>query len=111
MSEERKQNELKSVILIDVDSTREQQINFSKPDSEKEPETREDAYLMVMTDIRCVTYGLATLINLAAENQFADKENLLEQCIQALRLSLADEPTEPTDEATESPESEDNTNQ
>lgn len=105
MSEEVKENGLKSAIMIDVDTSREQQIMFSKPESELEPETREDAYKMVMTDIRCVTYGLATLISLSHENGFADKDDLLNQCIEALKGSLADEPTEEaSEEATDETE-------
>ena len=96
--------------MIDVDSSREQQITFSKPDSEKEPETREEAYVMVMNDVRCLTYGLATLISLAHENGFSDKDGLLDQCIQALQVSLA-EPEETEAPAPEKTETDESSNQ
>lgn len=74
--------------MIDVDSTREQPIMFSKSDSDKEPETKEEAFEMVITDIKCLTFGLATLINLAHVNGFGTKDELLEECVKALTTTL-----------------------
>lgn len=82
-------SEFKTVLMIDVDSAREQQIMFSKPDFEKEPETREEAYTMVLNDVRCLTFGLATLIGLSHDNGFVDKNELLNQCIEGLKATIA----------------------
>jgi len=88
---------MKNIILINVDTEREQQIIIGKPEEIKKPENREEAGIMITEDLTCVCEALCTLINMANDNGYALKKDLVEISVKRLNELL------------ETPEKEENT--
>jgi hypothetical protein len=79
---------LKNKMFIDVDTSREQPIMFGKPPEVKPPATREEAAKFILLDIACLAEALSTLIFLAGENKYGDKNELINASIKTLYGAL-----------------------
>ena len=75
---------MKNIILINVDTERDQQIIIGKPEEIQKPQNREEAGIMITEDLTCVCEALCTLINMAADNGYADKKDLIDISIKRL---------------------------
>jgi len=68
---------MKNTIYIDVDTDKEKPITFSKPSGVEQPTDFDGAKSLILNDITCLCEGLCTLVNLADQNQYAKKEDLI----------------------------------
>lgn len=75
---------MKNIIQINVDTEREQQIIITKPEEIKKPETREEAGTMITQDLTCICETLCMLINMASDNGYANKKELVDISIKRL---------------------------
>jgi hypothetical protein len=80
-----------NTIIIDIDSERDRQILFSKPSTIPQPTTTEEAKEMVITDIKCVTEALYSMIKTASDNGYCDKNVTINSCMLYLHNKLIDE--------------------
>jgi len=103
---------MKNTIYIDIDTDREQVILLGKGADSPPPTSPEEAKEMVLNDVECMTEALISLMHLAHENKFGDKEVLFDGVMKKFfdyRKTFnvevdIDQPTEPS-------ETEDNTNE
>jgi hypothetical protein len=72
---------MKNIIIIDVDTEREQQLQIGKPSETKQPTTPEEAKEIILTDISCVAETLNLMINIAHDSGYANKKELVEKAI------------------------------
>ena len=77
---------MKNVIIIDIDTERENQLQISKQTADSIPSSKEEAKDIVLRDIACICEGLRHMISIADENGFMDKKTLIETSIKHLRL-------------------------
>lgn len=68
---------MKNTIYIDIDTDRDQPIRFSKPNGINEPVDFEESKLLVLNDITCLCESLLTLIELADQNGYSNKNGLV----------------------------------
>lgn len=81
--------EIKNFICIDVDTTRKNNIiKLTKPASMAQPTNFAETANMVLLDISCIAEALATLIYIAGENKYADKNELINASIKTLYRAL-----------------------
>ena len=82
---------MKNTIYIDVDTEREQQIIIGKGPENEPPANKEEAAKMIINDIACVCEVLCTLINVADQNQYAKKDELITESIKQLTKMLVED--------------------
>lgn len=82
------QNPIKNTIIIQIDSESDRQIQFSKPAGILAPTNRDEAGQMLLTDITCMAQAMKTLINVAGNNGYADKNELVNATIKTLYEAL-----------------------
>jgi IS30 family transposase len=82
------QNPIKNTIIIQIDSESDRQIQITKPASIPRPTNREETSEMLLTDITCVAQALKSLISVAGNNGYADKNELINACIKTLYEAL-----------------------
>jgi hypothetical protein len=75
---------MKNTLYIDIDSEREQPILIGKGPDSVGPQTKEEAANMVQIDIKCMAEALISLIHLADQNGYGDKEQLVNESIALL---------------------------
>lgn len=75
----------KNILLIDIDSEREESILFSKPDSVTEPTNKEEGIKTVIDDIKTLSHALGLLIDFADANDFAKKEVLIQESFKVIK--------------------------
>jgi len=75
---------MKNVLILDLDTERENTLIFAKPEGVQLPTTKEEASIMMLEDIKTLTEGLSTMINLSDMNGFHTKESLVEAVIKHL---------------------------
>lgn len=75
-------NFMKTSLYIQVDTEQQYPINLSKPSDQPQPETEEEAQVMVINDITALTETLCLLVNVAAEKKYSDKNHLINAIIQ-----------------------------
>lgn len=63
-------------IFIDINTERERPIIFGKPPDVAPPENKEEAAKMILNDIACLAEAISTLILMAEQNEYGDKEKL-----------------------------------
>jgi hypothetical protein len=68
---------MKNTIYIDVDTDKENPITFSKPSSIEQPIDSDGMKSLILNDITCLCEGLCTLVNLADQNNYSKKEDLI----------------------------------
>lgn len=81
-------NQIKNSIYIDIDTEREKPILFSKPPSIEQPKTPSEAAKMILLDIGCLAEALTTLIYIAGEYKYGDKNELINASIKTLYGAL-----------------------
>jgi hypothetical protein len=79
---------MKNKIFLDIDTERAQPIQIGKPEEFNKPTTPEEAQQMVSIDIACVCEALCTLIHIADQNKYGNKELLVKASIEALNTML-----------------------
>lgn len=88
------QNPIKNTIIIHVDTEAERQVQLSKPASIAAPTNREETRTMLLTDITCMAQAMKALIDVAGNNGYADKNELINATIKTLYEAL--EPSDKT---------------
>jgi hypothetical protein len=87
------QNPIKNTIIIQIDSEAERQIQFSKPAGIAAPTNKQEASDMILTDITCMAQALKSLISVAGNNGYADKNELINASIKTLYEALEGDKT------------------
>jgi len=75
----------KNILLIDIDSDREEAILFSKPDNTNQPKNKEDGVKTIINDIKTLSHALNLLISFAEINEFAKKDELIDECLKVIK--------------------------
>lgn len=75
---------MKTLLLIDIDSDRQQKVILGKPNEIKPPTNFEEAQLLVNTDVVCVCEALCALIDLADQNGYSKREVMVTEAIKNL---------------------------
>lgn len=75
---------MKNIVILDFDSTKEKPLTILKPNDFIKPETPEAEKKMIMDDISVTFEALRTLIDVAGNNGYADKNSLINTAIEAL---------------------------
>lgn len=70
---------MKNIIYIDIDSDREQPILIGKGAESPIPQNKEETAKMVQIDINCMAEALVSLIHLADQNAYGEKNELLDR--------------------------------
>jgi hypothetical protein len=81
---------MKNFIFIDVDTDREKPIVFGKPPEMAPPENKEEAAKMILNDISCLAEAIKTLITMASQNGYADRNELAIATVNTIYNSLQD---------------------
>ena len=79
---------MKNLITIDVDTDREQPILIGKGADIPSPTNKEEARDMIINDIKCVCETLCMLIDVADQNKYALKAELITESIKQLTKML-----------------------
>lgn len=79
---------MKNIIIIDVDSEREQQLQIGKPSDIQPPTTPEEAKAIILNDISCVYETFKTMVNIADQSGYAKKEELIKTAVKNLTEML-----------------------
>jgi hypothetical protein len=82
---------MKNTIYIDVDTEREQHILIGKGPENEPPANKGEAAKMIVNDIACVCEALCTLIQVADQNDYAKKDELITESIKQLTKMLVQE--------------------
>lgn len=72
---------MKNTIYIEIDTENETPIMFGKSPDSKMPTNAQEAGEMVLVDIKCLTEALMSLIYLADQNKYGNKNELLNEAI------------------------------
>lgn len=68
---------MKNTIYIEIDSEKATPILFGKGPESPKPTTPEEAGAMILVDINCLTEALLSLIHLADQSGYGNKNELL----------------------------------
>jgi hypothetical protein len=79
---------MKNSICIDVDTDRDPIIKISKPLGQEIPSDGDAVKTMILNDITCVSEALSTLINMANNNGYSKKEDLVKAIVSRLQDML-----------------------
>lgn len=79
---------MKNLITIDVDTDREKPILIGKGAEVLTPTNRDEARDMIINDIKCVCETLCILIDVADQNKYALKSELVTESIKQLTKML-----------------------
>ena len=80
---------MKTKIFLDIDTERTQPIQIGKPEEFNKATTPEEVKEMINIDIACVCEALCTLIHMADQSKYGDKEQLIKASIEHLNNMLA----------------------
>ena len=72
-------------IGIEFDSEKKPRINFVKGVGSPIPQNHEEATPMIINDIKLLTEALVTLIDVADQNDYAEKDVLVSEAIATLQ--------------------------
>ncbi len=76
---------MKNIIMVDLDTEREQKIKITKPDNiVKEISDEKTAKEMVVKDISTLCNGIGALIQVGEDNGYFEAEKLSNLCIKYL---------------------------
>ena len=75
-------------IFIDIDTEREKPIIFGKPPDITPPENKEEAAKMILNDISCLAEAITTLIIMAGQNGYANKDELMVATVNTIYNAL-----------------------
>jgi hypothetical protein len=82
---------MKNIVLIDIDTEREQPVLIRKPSTIVPPNTPEETKKMLTDDIACTCEALCMMIKMASDNGHGDKEDLVRTSIKYLNDVLKNE--------------------
>ena len=80
---------MKNVIIIDVDTEREQQLQIGKPSDIQAPTSPEEAKAIIVNDIACVFETFKTMVLIADKSGYGKKEDYIKTAITDLNELLA----------------------
>lgn len=84
---------MKNILILNIDTNRDQPIIIAKPPDSVPPATPEQAKEMVLIDIKCITESLCRLIDIAHLNGYGDKVTLTDEAILTLhQMKIEEEP-------------------
>lgn len=72
---------MKNIIILDVDSERNPRVVLSKPPDTVLPTNANETTIMLVNDIACVCEALCSMIQIAHNNGYANKESLIKECV------------------------------
>jgi hypothetical protein len=72
---------MKNIIIIDVDTEREQQLQIGKPSDIKAPTSPEEAKSIIINDISCVFETFKHMIIIADQSGYGKKEDFIKSAI------------------------------
>jgi hypothetical protein len=75
---------MKNLIIIDIDTEREQIVQINKSADFVLPTTPDEAKKMIINDISCTLEALCTLIKISDANHYANKKELISTCFKYL---------------------------
>lgn len=76
---------MKNIIVIDIDTDRENQVEFSKTDDFVHPISEHETINMVINDIKTLTHGLGSFIKIAESIGVSSSKDLLDEAVKLLR--------------------------
>jgi hypothetical protein len=79
---------MKNQIIIDIDTEKEKPIIIAKGKGYEPPKTKEEAQVMIITDIACVVDALLSMIHVADQNSYVDKNVIVGKIIKELNQYL-----------------------
>lgn len=83
---------MKNIIMVDLDTDREQQVKITKPEGMVENlNDTKSAKDMVIADISTLCNGLGTLIQVGGENGYFKAEDLASLCVKYLNDNFLNE--------------------
>lgn len=83
---------MKNIIMVDLDTDREQQVKITKPEGMVENlNDAKSAKDMVIADISTLCNGLGTLIQVGGENGYFKVEDLASLCVKYLNDNFLNE--------------------
>jgi hypothetical protein len=81
---------MKNVLIIDLDTERENALIFAKPEGVTLPTNKDEASTMMLEDIKTLTEALSTMIALSDANGFHTRESLVEAVMKHLNYNQND---------------------
>ena len=82
---------MKNIIIIDIDTEREQPVLIGKGKETPPPSTVEEATKMLFEDIACTTDALISMVHIVDQNKYGTKEDLIEKIKIQLNSYLTNE--------------------
>lgn len=79
---------MKNVIIIDVDTEREQQLQIGKPSDIQAPTSSDEAKAIIVNDIGCVFETFKTMVLIADQSGYGKKEDYIKTAIKDLNELL-----------------------
>lgn len=76
---------MKNVIMVDVDSERENQVIFNKPNDFVFPTNPDEARSVVIDDLKTLAHGLGCLIRIAQDSGYGTANEMLNETIELLK--------------------------
>ena len=77
-----------NAIFVDIDTERDRQIIFSKPQESTPPQNAEEAAKMIIMDIACLSEAVKVLIDVAVDNNYGKREELVKAAITTIQSTL-----------------------
>ena len=84
---------MKNIIIIDIDTEREQSVKIGKPESFTPPTNKEEAKNVMDNDILCVVEALCSLIHTSDQSGYTNKSILIQATNKYLGELLEDKNT------------------
>ena len=79
---------MKNIIIIDIDTEREQQLQIGKPSDIQPPNSQEEAKEIITTDISCVYEAFKMMVRIADQSGYGKKEEFVKTAIADLNEFL-----------------------
>lgn len=70
---------MKNILIVDVDTEREQPILISKGEGVERPKDAAEASKMILEDISCLFEAMLTLVHIADQNEYTKKADIVNQ--------------------------------
>lgn len=71
--------------MVDVDSEREKQVIFNKPNDFIMPTNPDEARLVIIEDLKTLAHGLGCLIRIAQDSGYGSADEMLNETIELLK--------------------------
>jgi hypothetical protein len=88
MSDNEKAPPFQNIVIVDVDSEREENVKLMKPEHFVAPSTEEAMKTVLMTDLTTLCEGVVTLANLIEKEGFHTKEKVLNFVVNHLQNEI-----------------------